>query len=186
MCEQPQQGPRDIWTQIYPIEHAVDRRRAIVPKWLLNAANQQNVATLPKGRSLAGGGARGRSSYLALLALQPGESAGGRQWVSNTPARTERLIGHSALLPTVLATPELMLHPENRVSWLPGAIGRIIGNELKIDYLIQPGQLRPWPSLRWLRMRRIGYGGCSTSGFSHKWLLFSGSSVPLAWCLFRQ
>ena len=145
MCEQPQQGPRDIWTQIYPIEHTVDRR-AIVPKWLLNAANQLNVATLPKGRPALldrdrfspAAGAGGRSSYLALLALQPGESAGGCEWVSNTPARTEETDRrqHPIVAPTVLATPELMLHPENRVSWLPGAIGRIIGNELKIAYLI--------------------------------------------------
>jgi hypothetical protein len=48
VCEQPQQGARDIWTQIYPIEHTGDRRRAIMPKWLLNAANQLNVAALPK------------------------------------------------------------------------------------------------------------------------------------------
>ena len=83
-------------------------------------------------------GAGGRSSYLALLALQPGESAGGCEWVSNTPARTEETDRrqHPIVAPTLLATPELMLHPENRVSWLPGAIGRIIGNELKIAYLI--------------------------------------------------
>jgi len=31
--------------------------------------------------------------------------------------------------------------------------------------------------VKWLQMRRIGYGGCSTSGFSRKWLLFSDSSV---------
>jgi hypothetical protein len=48
VCEQPQQGARDIWTQIYPIGHTGDRRREIVPKWLLNAANQQNVAALPR------------------------------------------------------------------------------------------------------------------------------------------
>jgi len=146
VCEQPQQGPPDIWTQIYPIEHTVDRR-AIVPKGLLNAANQLNVAALPecrpalldRGPALSpAAGAGGRSSYLALLALQSGESAGGCEWVSNTLARTEETDRrqHPIVAPTVLATPELMLHPENRVSWLPGAIGRIIGNELKIAYLI--------------------------------------------------
>jgi hypothetical protein len=98
VCEQPQQGARDIWTQIYPIEHTGDRRRAIVPKWLLNAANHLNVAALPEGRpalldrgtgSLAGGGRRRPQQLSRLFALQPGESAGGREWVSSTPARTE-------------------------------------------------------------------------------------------------
>ena len=85
-CEQPQQGARDIWTQIYPIEHTGDRRRAIVPKSLLNAANQLNVAALPMGRpalldretgSLAGGGRR--SSYPACL---PYNQAKAREVVS--------------------------------------------------------------------------------------------------------
>jgi len=39
--------------------------------------------------ALAGGG-RWRPQQLSrLFALQPGESAGGREWVSSTPARTE-------------------------------------------------------------------------------------------------
>jgi hypothetical protein len=76
VCEQPRQGARYIWTQIYPIGHTGDRRRTIVPKWLLNAANQQNVAALPEGRpalldrgpalSQAAGAGR-RSSYPAFL-----------------------------------------------------------------------------------------------------------------------
>ena len=49
MCEQPQEGPRDIWTQIYPMGHTGDRRRGIVPKWLLYAAYQLNIAALPEG-----------------------------------------------------------------------------------------------------------------------------------------
>lgn len=127
MCEQPQQGARDIWTQIYPIEHTGDRRRAIVPKWLLNAANHLNVAALPEGRpalldrgtgSLAGGGRRRPQQLSRLFALQPGESAGGREWVSSTPARTEEADRPQHLLLAVLATSELMLHPVNRMSWL--------------------------------------------------------------------
>jgi hypothetical protein len=126
VCEQPQQGPRDIWTQIYPIGHTGDRRRAIVPKWLLNAANQLNVAALPEGRPALRIGdrlsRRRRTQQLSrLFALQPGESAGGREWVSSTPARTEEADRPQHLLPTVLATPELMLHPVNRMSWLHGS-----------------------------------------------------------------
>jgi hypothetical protein len=88
VCEQPQQGARDIWTQIYPIGHTGDRRRAIVPKWLLNAANQLNVAALPEGRPALwigepalspAAGAGGRSSYPASL---PYNQAKAREVVS--------------------------------------------------------------------------------------------------------
>jgi hypothetical protein len=83
VCEQPQQGPRDIWTQIYPIGHTGYRRRAIVPKWLLNAANQLNVAALPEGRPALldrgpalspAAGAGGRSSYPACLPYNPAKA----------------------------------------------------------------------------------------------------------------
>jgi len=84
-CEQPQQGARDIWTQIYPIEHTGDRRRAIVP-WSQLTANQLNVTALPERRPalldratglLAGGGRR--SSYPACL---PYNQAKAREVVS--------------------------------------------------------------------------------------------------------
>ena len=75
MCEQPQQGPRDIWTQIYPIEHTGDppsRDCALV------AAPERRPALLDRGTgSLAGGGRR--SSYPACL---PYNQAKAREVVS--------------------------------------------------------------------------------------------------------
>ena len=108
MCEQPQQGACYVWSQIHPIGHIGDRRRAIVPKWLLNAANQQNVAALPerrlalldRGPALSqAASAGGRSGYPVCFALQPGESTGGRERVSSTPARIEELDRPQRLLP---------------------------------------------------------------------------------------
>jgi hypothetical protein len=88
---------RDIWTQIYPIEHTGDRRRAIVPKWLLNAANQLNVAALPtgppalldRGPPLSPRRAPEDAAAISLcLPYKQAKAQGGLDWVSDTPART--------------------------------------------------------------------------------------------------
>ena len=125
VCKQ-QQGARDIWTRIYPTGAPATAGARLCPSgfpmpptnkvWrrYLRAVRRFWIRT----SSLAGGGRRRTQQLSRSFVLQPGESAGGREWVRSTPSRTEEADRPQHLLPAVLATPELMLHPVNRMSWL--------------------------------------------------------------------